>query len=499
MMRAYAGIHILVVLLCAAGSIDAAEIHEAVKAGDAAGAGLLLAGPAGAGSDREAGQAPTFDLVAYVRGLDAASARGLWPGFDPSEWPIAVFDGERTFLLRHPSPPPEFTPLPGQPGVLAVPGRHPAVAGNSTRDIGGVRTATIVHGPNSPPDNTRRAILEEVFHLFWLSRHVGFRPNEQARYGYPIEDATVMRTILAEDEALARAVEADSVRDAAAWAAAALEIRRRRHALLAGEVRAFETALEMLEGTANWFAEAAVGGEPKAAAARLRTEWPAEEIRWRFYTSGTAVCSLLQRLRPGWQATLDREVDRSVEDLLAEAVASAGVAAAELSPADLAEIEVRAVRWISDLATRRASVREELAGRPGARIVVEVASGAEPLRVRRFHPIDLLVMGGGEVVHPAFITLTVAEGTIEITNPARVRGSFQGTVTLTAGSERYPLAGPIHTVAVVGLKDAPRVTSAGGVLAVEAEGVRLSLPGAFLVTEGETLRITLPMTPAAAP
>lgn len=445
------------------------------------------------------GQTATSELAAYVRGLDATSARGLWPGFDPSRWPIAVFDGERTLLFRHPSPPPEFAPVPGQPGVLAMPGQYPAVVANSGRDIGGVRTATIVQRSGQATPNIKLGVLEEVFHLFWLSRHAGFRPNEMARYGYPLEDAAIMRAILAEDEALARAVEAGSAEDAAAWAGAALAIRRQRHELLDDELRTFETALEMLEGTANWFAQAALAEPPVATTERLRRAWPAERIRWRFYASGTAMCWLLHRLRPGWQITLDRELDRSIVDLLGDAVAASGVMAAAFSPADLAAIEARATRSIADLAARRARLREELAGRTGARIVVDVRSGAERLSIERFDPINLFVLGGGDVVHPAFVALTVADGRIEITNPAPVRGEFTaGTIAVTSSGSHYPLAGSFHTVTVVGIRGVPRVTTGEGRVTIEAEGVKISLAGAAVTREGETLRVTLTGPKAAA-
>jgi hypothetical protein len=37
--------------------------------------------------------------------------------------------------------------VPASPGILITRGRHPAVAGNSTREIGGVRTATVIAAP----------------------------------------------------------------------------------------------------------------------------------------------------------------------------------------------------------------------------------------------------------------------------------------------------------------------------------------------------------------
>ena len=54
------------------------------------------------------------------------------------------------------------------------------------------------------------------------------RPNEMARYAYPVPDPRTVRSILAEDEALARAIEAARSSEAAGWAAAAFRFRRER-------------------------------------------------------------------------------------------------------------------------------------------------------------------------------------------------------------------------------------------------------------------------------
>ena len=43
-----------------------------------------------------------FEVVAT---FDRFSKMELWPGFDATMYPIAVFDGQRTLLFRHPDPP----------------------------------------------------------------------------------------------------------------------------------------------------------------------------------------------------------------------------------------------------------------------------------------------------------------------------------------------------------------------------------------------------------
>ena len=202
-----------------------------------AGAGVILALSGAAlvaQLPQAAGQPPTSsqDVFAFVRALDEAAARGVWPGFSPSGIPVALYDGEHTILLRHPSPPPEFSPMAGRPGVFIAKGRHPAVTGNSTREIGGLRTGTVIATPAQPVERTMLAVVEEVFHVFWLARHPSFRPNEMARYAYPLDDVENLGRLLAEDEALARALEAQRIDDAAGWAAAALGIPpRTRHAV----------------------------------------------------------------------------------------------------------------------------------------------------------------------------------------------------------------------------------------------------------------------------
>ena len=431
------------------------------------------------------------DVFAYVRALDDAAARRVWPEFSPSGIPLALFDGTSTVLLRHPNPPPEFLPMPGHPGALIAPGRHPAVAGNSTTMIGGVRTATVIATPAQSVDSTTLAVVEELFHVFWLARHPSFRPNELARYAYPVTDVDNLGRLLAEDEALARALDGGGTDEAARWTAAALAIRRERVLGLADDVRAFETALEMMEGTANYVARVAAGKPPARTVDRLRVPRPAEDIRWRFYDTGTALCLLADRLSPGWQARTDRQPDLTVVDLVDAALRGRGVEPAAFSKAETGGFQSGAARQVADLNARRQQIRAELAGRQGPRIIVEVAVGAEPLRVQRFDPINLMVLDAGEMAHANFITLTVPQGTIELSNPGFVRRTFGGTVSLTVPVGPHPLSQGIRRLTIVGIQAAPKAGREGDTITVEAPGVRLTLRGAEMRTEGDQLRITV--------
>src|SRR5215470_5319751 len=77
-----------------------------------------------------------------LREFDRVCARPLWPGFEPCRIPLVIFDGGRTWLVRHPSPPPEFAPSGQGPGILLFEGRHPSVRANTSVELGGVTTAS---------------------------------------------------------------------------------------------------------------------------------------------------------------------------------------------------------------------------------------------------------------------------------------------------------------------------------------------------------------------
>lgn len=460
---------------------------------------LLVAGTQAAdnGPGQKAGDAPPprADVHSWLRTLDEAASRGLWPDFKPAAMPLALFDGENTILRAHPSPPPEFSAVPGTPGLLITRGRHPSVVGNTTRDIGGVRTAAVVASVEAPASQTMLALAEEVFHVFWLPRHPAFRPDEMARYGYPLDAADNQRAILAEDEALARAVEAASPADAAGWAAAALAIRRARLPALPDDVRAFETAIEMMEGTANYVARVAAGEGPAQTAERLRRRRPTDGIRWRFYDSGAALCFVLDRLSPGWKSGAEREPALTTVDQLGAALRAGAVPPAAFTAAELAGFGSMASADVADLARRRDELRSALVGRPGPRVIVDLAPGSEPLRVRRFDPVNLMVLAAGEVAHPHYVTVESPHGTVELENPGYVRGTYEGTVGLTAPAGRHPFGGGMRQLTIVGLAGEPVVAAESGAVSIDAPGVRIRVRGTLTREAGGALHVTAGRTP----
>jgi len=433
---------------------------------------------------------------AVFRILEEIAAKKVWPGFTPSSWPLALYDGQQTLLLRHPDPPAEFKPVPGRPGVMSFPGRYPEVRANSTCEISGVRTATLI--ATSGVDRAIPALIEETFHVFWFARHTVFRPNEMARYAYPLTDVENLAGLLAESEALARALDADTPERAWRWVAAALEQRSGRRLRLDEESATFETHLEMLEGPANFVGDFALGKTSALTASALRQTRGLEEIRWRFYHTGAAMGWLLERFVPGWKERLDANPNLTMQRLLEMSLAQKGGAPLAFSTAERAAFRAAAELAIADLARRRSNLRAELEKRGGARLIVETAPEARPLQLGRFDPINLFVLGKGQVAHANFISLSDSSGSVELTNPDFARGSFGGVVGLTESSGRRPLGDGTRRLTVFGIQGQPKVERKNGTVTIEAPGVRLNWKGAEVETEGATIRVRINGSPAPA-
>jgi hypothetical protein len=428
--------------------------------------------------------------------FDKITAKKVWPGFTPSTWPLALYDGQKTLLLRHPNPPSEFKTVPGRPGVLSFPGRYPEVRANSTCEISGTRTATVIVA--SGVERALPALIEETFHVFWAARHQVFRPNEMARYAYPLTDAENLAGLLAESEALARALDEGTPERAWRWVAAALEQRSRRRLRLDEESSTFETHLEMLEGPANFVSDVALGKTSDLTASALRRTRGLEEIRWRFYSTGEAMAWHLERFFPGWKERLDADANLTMQRLLEIGLARKDGAPQAFNAAEKAAFRAAAEWAIADLARRRSDLRAELEERCGARLIVETAPEAHPLRLGRFDPISLFVLGNGQVAHANFISLSDSNGSVELTNPDFARGSFGGVVGLTESSGRRPLGDGTRRLTVFGIQGQPNVERKDGTVTIEAPGVRLNWKGAEVETEGATIRVKINGSPAPA-
>lgn len=447
-----------------------------------------------AGSQASAAEPAVVDPFEVVAALDRAATMGLWPGFDARSFPFAIYDGHRTLLFRHPEPPSNFEPLEGRPGVRVYGGKHPAMWWNSTGDIGGLATATLLLTiePGRPVDYEAHILFHEIFHLYSRPLHPTWRPNEVWRYSYPVDDLDNYRQLLLEEETLARAVEAESNETCAAWAAAALEIRSRRVAGLTEVHRTFESALELQEGTAEYMGRSTI--KTAADTARLRESRGPAGIRWRCYETGAAIAVVLDRLMPSWKAALDAEPGTTFEELLAAAIAGTNVPPATLPDDVTAAIAARAQTEIAALIKERAAL-EETFNRRGHRIVVRLEDDGDLFQLQQFDPMAVEVLDDGRALQTHRLVARHSRGEVRLENPNHVRGSLEGVIAKTEPAGGHPFLDGLRLIAVAGYSDQPVVEQDGGRVRIEAEGLTVELDGASLEKTDNALIVTV-LTPA---
>jgi hypothetical protein len=435
-------------------------------------------------------QTNVVDPFAVIAAFDRAADLDLWPGFDATTFPIAIYDGERTLLLRHPSPPEEFQPLQGHEAVWVYAGKHPAMRWNSTADIGGTLTATLLLTiePGRAADYEAHILFHEVFHLHSRPLHPSWRPNEMWRYSYPMNDLENYRQLLLEEEALARAMQAESHSVAASWAAAAVAIRRDRQAKLSEEHRTYETALELQEGTAVYMGRSTIGTADETL--RLLEDRGPEGIRWRCYETGAAISVILDRLAPSWKQTLDAEPETTFADLLGSALTPLNTPVAAFSDEEHTEIAERAKAAIAGLSAERAELYEDFNSR-GTRIVIRLADQNERFSFERFDPMAVEVLDRGEALQTHLLTTSHPRGHLRFENPHFVRRSLDGVIALTSPAGQHPFLDGFRQIAISGFSGKPVIERGEAAVKIEAEGLSLSFDGAAVESTGEVVMITV--------
>lgn len=399
------------------------------------------------------GQGPAAgDVIAAYRRM---SARPPWPGFDAASIPVAIFDGDTTWLSGHPRPPADtFRTTVGN--LAAMPGQHPLVKANTSIELGGVPTATLLLDRTRPGTAARWAatLTHEAFHVFQRTRHKDWTANEAEFFTYPVAEEAPQRLQRLETEAWRRAI---SERDAACWARAALQYRQLRFALLPVGAVAYERGTELNEGLATYV--------EFRAEARESLPFPTggftpDAARLRGYTVGPAIGRLLDRFAPKWREQLEHGPTRSLDELLAAALPAGE--RCRYRPAEEDSVRALARADVSRIGASRKLLRDSLLSAPGWRIEVIADSGV-PLWADRFDPWNVVSLGNGEVVHRRFLRLAKDGLQIEVLD--------HDAVTESAGS--HPLFNGVRRLMVSGLADEPVVLDQPGHVQVTANGIRL--------------------------
>jgi hypothetical protein len=422
-------------------------------------------------------QQPPSPPIALVAMADSLEHQDLWPGFNPGSTPVAIFDGSRTLLFRHPAPPPAFTPLRSQDNVWVHPGRDSSVSANTSTELGGVTVATLMPMADSIPLLRQAGILvHELFHVFQRAHHPTWAANEADLFTYPVHDARQLSLRHLETMALRQALMTTTDSGARCWARTATRLRQERFALLPAGAAAYEHGTELNEGLAT-YVERRATGQPDSTILSPAGFSPTQ-VRQRAYRTGVAIGRLLDRFAPDWRDTLEQRDSLSLDAMLTTATSSADSSCAfsvavRDSISELTGTEVQALA--QQLASARKSFLEQL----GWQLVV---SAAHPLMPQGFDPLNVQVVAPGEVLHSRYVKVGNDAGSIEIL----------GRPSLTRAAGAHPLFNGVRTLTVTGLKAPPSVASANGALTLSGDGLTATFRGATVDTAGQVIQVQVP-------
>jgi hypothetical protein len=412
------------------------------------------------------------DPLAVMAEFDRITNVTLWPGFEPKRIPVALYDGRQTWLFRHPHPPEEFRESPQHPGVFVSPGQHPALTANSSATLGDVETAIVLLEPTRRPlRETAALVVHECFHVFQHERYPQWTENEADLFVYPVDDAALLQRRFLETEALRRALLEREARGAACWISEALRNRENRFAGLPGAAMTYERNSELNEGLANYVQVLAAGTAKSFSLPQ--SEFPADAIRQRSYQVGTALALLLDRVAPGWQAQF---TSGSLDQLLKS---KTYFAATPCSFTDIEEASLfaRARTAVSALKEKRNRMRADFLGTKGWQIEI-MADPQHPLWPQNFDPLNMTVLGIGEVLHSRYLKLGNDDGTIECRGRA-----------LTQAAGNNPLVNGVRHLTITGLQRAPSISQSAGSVQVTADSVGADFRHAVVRTVGQKVTI----------
>lgn len=417
------------------------------------------------------GPAPAaYDLASL---LDSIAVDSPWPGFDPRVVPLAVYDGSRTWMFRHPNRLAGFRPIDTLPQTQFLDGRHPFMRSNTSLEWDGVHTATLLLDTlrNPSPRAWARLAVHEAFHVFQREHYPTWGGNAVHLFVYPMTNQLNLELRRIETRALRAAMLSANPEDMACWTRAAMHARNERFGFIDSASAAYERGTEMLEGLADYVGSV-TSGTPITTPAPA---YPPEDVRARSYAIGAAMAALLDRMDSDWKTALTEDPNRHLDSLLEDAAATIDGRLCGPLPEQLHAIQEAAQADIRDLEARRAKNRSEFLDAPGWKLIIQADD--QPLFPRRFDPLNVLRVTVSEVLHTRHIELGNEAGSVEV---------FDRTA-LTLGDQGHPLFAGVLRLTVTGLKAAPAIRDSSGAVMLEADGLAGQFRGA-MVEANETER-----------
>lgn len=397
------------------------------------------------------------DPLALLSTVDSLCTPDLWPGFNTRLIPLAMYTGGSTVLLRHPSPPAEFVSDPRRKGIYLYRGHHSSIRANTSVEIGGVITATII------PDDTQRRterelaalVIHEMFHVYQRLHHPDWHGNEVELFTYPVKDIQQLALCKLETAALSRALSGRAP-SGAAWAAEAVRIRSERLGRLSEGAAGYERGSELNEGLASYVEHKAAWPEDIPVLSEDR--FGAEDIRIRCSVVGRAFAVLLDQLAPNWKQLLDSGHVQLLDEALRSAVER--VQPASFTQAEMDDALERARLDVNAIEQHRVELRHEFRTREGWKLTIHAAEG-NPLWPQAFDPSRVRKLSDSEVLHERFLKLGNDCGELEVLD--------RDCLTISAGA--HPLFTGVSRLEITGLGNEPQVARSGRGATIRAQGV----------------------------
>ncbi len=414
---------------------------------------------------------------AILADFDRAAELPLWPGFAPKTIPVAIYDGTETWLARHPAPPAGFVRRSAVGDLVwSFPGQHPLMRANTSVDLGGTMTATLLLNPKSSYGSREWAavLIHECFHVFQRQHHPTWTGNEGELFLYPVNDSEVLTGRRLETEALRRALAAPGRPGAACWASRAMEQRRARFARMPAGSVGYERGNELNEGLASYLEDLA---QDRHAPNLSAEEIDPDDVRTAVYSIGPALADLLDRFDSAWKTKVDSGTAAGLDQLLMVDLPLAESAGCSFTAEEKERARARAGEDTAKLVTGRKADRTAFFARPGVRLVIE--AGSHPLGIQGFDPLNMEALGGSEILHKRLLQLSNDRGKLEVFNRE----------ALTEGAGSHPLFAGVRTLTLSGLAAEPKVTREGETVKIETEGFTATLKGALVETAGNGVRI----------
>lgn len=417
----------------------------------------------------------------------SASAQHFWPRFDPMAVPLAIYDGTYTYLYRHPETPEGFARSKhAERTDLVYGGRHPAMTANSSADIGGTMTATLLVDDVRPGQTISMlagVAIHEAFHVFQREQHPGWAANEGDLFMYPVDSPELLFLRRLETEALRRALENPDPPGYQCWARLALSLRAKRFAELDSEFAAYERGTELNEGLATYVQYKADG--------RKTVTFPsggfgAADVRPRAYVTGAAFALLLDRIDSEWREQFDADGQQNLDEALESKLVSRGTKTSdrcEFTDAEVSSANERALRDVAALAAAKKERRALFDDRETWRLVIKAADG-KPLWPQGFDPLNVEPIQGG-ILHTRFLRLGNDQGHVEAIDTGIV-----DIEAFTVGAGPHPLFNGIEEVSIVGLGE-QAFTTRGDHVSIDIPGLKAEFEKAIIHRNGRETVVRL--------